>query len=135
MVHCPWNRDRTEKYVFLFCICVCVCVYGLYLYLYLSKAELWFTMAPHLMVVHGKYTFVMVSLSPPSLLLERCASWFKSNYLGAEWALLAEKSGFSISISATKVHLNSFASPVCRGPGISESLSETILPRHKIFSE
>ena len=97
-----------KKYVFIFCVFVYVYVCGLYFYLYLSKAELWFTMAPHLMVVHGKYTFVMVSLSPPSLLLERCASCFKSNYLGAEWALLAEKVAFQFPTLCHKSALKQF---------------------------
>ena len=70
--------------------------------LYREKAELWFTKAPHLLVTHGKYP----SRNGPSHSSGRCASCFKSNYLGAEWALPGKKVPFSISIFATKVQLS-----------------------------
>ena len=75
--------------------------------LYREKAELWFTKAPHLLVTHGKYP----SRNGPSHSSGRCASCFKSNYLGAEWALPGKKVPFSISIFATKVQLSNLTLP------------------------
>ena len=76
--------------------------------LYHEKAELWFTKAPHLLVTHGKYPS---RNGPSQLCCGRCASGFKSNYLGAEWALPGKKVPFSISIFATKVQLSNLTLP------------------------
>ena len=77
--------------------------------LYHVKTELWLTIPDRTFSLpDGKYSLLMVPLSPAGC-YGRCASCFKRNYLGAEWALLPEKVPFSISIFATKVQLNGLA--------------------------
>ena len=60
----------------------------------------------------SRYPWEISSRNGPSqLCCGRCASCFKSNYLGAEWALPGKKVPFSISIFATKVQLSNLTLP------------------------
>ena len=57
----------------------------------------------------SRYPWEISPHNGPSQLCGRCATCFKSNYLGAQWALPGKKVPFSISIFATKVQLSSLA--------------------------
>ena len=68
--------------------------------------------APHLLIAHRwEISFRNGPSQPCWSSCGRCASCFKSNYLGAEWALPGKKVPFSISIFATKVQLSNLTLP------------------------